>query len=64
MEGEKPVSPRTLQPGISEDRFGMRIINDERYHRDYFKAQVRGASFSEKREVGRFFVDKQTINDL
>ena len=61
MEGEKPVFPHTLQPGISEDRFGMRIINNERII-EIIQGKVKVPP--SPKEEGRFFVDKQTINDL
>ena len=61
MNGEIPVFPYTLQPGITEDRFGMRIINNEQII-ETIQGKVKVPPFPQ--EEGRFFVDKQTISDL
>ena len=58
MKGGMPMYTYTLTEGITNDRHGMRIINDEKI------VDILTAKRENRREEAGFAVDKQTLKDL
>lgn len=60
MEGSKAKYPYTLAEGITSDRHGMMIINNE----NVVDIIRKGGRKDDRRSVEKFIVDKQTLEDL
>lgn len=60
MEGNKPVYTYRLEQGLTADRHGMLIINNERI----LESLAEGGRVQKQYGNGTFTVDKQTLADL
>jgi len=63
LEGGAPMYSYKLQEGITKDRFGMYIVNNEQIV-DTITGKKKIDTISEAGIAGQFFTDPQTIKDL
>jgi len=64
MNGTKPVYTYKLEQGITEDRHGMIIINNERILEILDKGMAADQDLTETPEQRSFMTDQQTLQDL
>ena len=63
LKDEQPVFTYKLQEGITNDRFGMRIVNNERIV-ELITGEEKVEAPANTKESGIFYVDDQTLKDL